>query len=188
MARTHRLVPVLAILCIVNPLIVAGFWLRAERQSERALQQRLDFEPIHQLAALEKGQALGSALRRYTFAHGETGKDIPFQPIPTAEKWEQALRPYLRADGDPFIIPTGPGRSPHRFAINTNMAGKSWGDIVDQESIVFFESVLRGPNASGDESSLPPTDGVSGVVVIYANGHAVYLSPSARRIAIAKIR
>lgn len=157
----------------LSALFTACYW---QPRWEENVRERKANEPLRRTAVLEKARQLGEAVRRYLAGHRSC--------LPHARNWEQALLPYLPA-GFSFELPAVTGEEhPRRFAMNEALDGVDVTSISTSrgrfDTVLFFESSAAGPSPADHLASLPPSDGVTGYIVVISSGMAHYLQPSDR--------
>jgi hypothetical protein len=166
-------------LVVLVPVLLGLLWWRAGQRAEaheraRQVQAKREraVEDRRETLALEQGRQVALAALQYSQDHGDK--------YPDARRWEELLKPYAGPGGLPVVIAAPPGSRPRRFAMNSNLSGRSLDALSSPaEAVLFFESVSVGPDAADALATVPKAaDGGQDVAIIYGDGHG-YVYPAA---------
>lgn len=95
--------------------------------------------------------------------------------FPSPERWNDALRPYVR-NGRVFICPRVTDGEP-TYAMNSMLKGKSVADVELPEDVVSIFESKSGKNLSGGPELLPSPSRHGGLhTIAYVDGHVKSLS------------
>jgi hypothetical protein len=166
--RFSRISPlrILAVLMILIPPVLSLEFAIIKRG------QRWQAEK-HVIEGLSVIKQLGIAASLYASDHNER--------LPSADRWEQELRPYLPPSVSSYRFKPVLGREATRIVMNRELSGVKIDSLnAPANVILFFETAARTPGSSATLDALPTEEQMENSLLCWADSHC-YARPTALR-------